>query len=166
MNKKTLVINKKGNVLDWFVIISFLFIISITIIVSFMLTSKVDESGVFSTDANAQNAVNKSKAAILSFDNLFMFIIIGLSLFVLISSAIVYNHPALFIVSLFLLAIAITIAGVISNAFYTFRTGATIAATANSFPKVIFLMEKLPYYILFMGVLCAIAMFVSYRQNQ
>lgn len=152
------------NVLDWFFIMLLLFVIGISVFVSHKVVTVVDESGVFADTAEAQNALDYSKTTILNFDNLMLFIIVGLSLFVLISSALIYNHPSLFILGFFLLAIAITFAGIVSNTFWAFSDSTNLASTTAAFPKIIWLMEHLPFYILFMGVAALVVAFISYQQ--
>lgn len=158
-------INKRGNLLDWFVIIVILFVTSISIFAAYIVVSKVNAGGIFSSDTGAQFAIDKAQSTILGFDNLMLFIIVGLSIFVLISSAVVFSHPAFFFIGTILLFIAITVAGVISNAFWTFTQSPEIATTAAAFPKIVFLMDRLPMYILFMGMAAMVVMYVGYLRQ-
>ena len=157
--------NKKAGVFDWFLIIAMVILISIVVLVCFIVIDKVSSISIFADDADAAFIVNQSKNTILAADNIMLFIIVGLSLAVLISSAVVFNHPAFFIFSFFLLCIAIMVAATMSNAFWTFANQSTVIATASNFPKIIFLMNKLPFYILFMGVAAIIAGYISYRDQ-
>jgi len=157
--------NKRGNVLDWFYIITVLFLMALVLICVKIVADKVDESGVFADDTNAQSAIDNTQDTLLSFDNLMLFVIVGLSIFVLVSSAMVFNHPAMFFVSVILLFIAIVIAASISNAFWVFTDSSSIASTAAMFPKVTFIMNKLPFYILFMGVASLVVSFINYRRE-
>lgn len=158
--------NKKGNILDWFFILAVLMLIGVTLLVSYIVVDKVKDTGIFADDATASNAIDSAESTLLSLDNLMLFIIVGLSLFVLISSAIVYNHPAFFVVSIFLLFIAIVVAGVVSNSFWTLTNTSQLAETAALFPKLTFLMNNLPYYILLLGMAAAAVMFVGYQRQQ
>lgn len=157
--------NKKGNILDWFYILAFLFVIGVTIIVSYMLVSKVIDSNVFADTPEADDAIKSARNTLLSFDNLMLFIIVGLSIFVLVSSAVVYNHPSFFIIGLILLFIAVTVAGVVSNTFWKFTSNAQISAVSALYPKMTFLMENLPFYVLFMGIAATVVMYVSYQKQ-
>jgi len=157
--------NKKGNVLDWFYIMIILFTVGVATICAVVIVDKVDDSGIFSENADAQSALDSSRDTILSMDNMMLFVLVGLSLFVVVSSAAVFNHPALFITSLFLLFIAITVAGVVSNTFWVFTTSDGISATALLFPKITFIMENLPFYVLFLGIAAAVVMYVAYNKT-
>jgi len=157
--------NKTGNVLDWFLIIAVLLLLGITIFAVSIVTNKLTTIDLFNEVPEASNAIRITNNTILGFDNLMMFVIVGLSLFVLISSAMIYNHPAFFIVGFILLCIAISFAAVISNAFWDFSNSANILATAAMFPKITFLMNKLPFYILFMGMMATIVGYVSSQRQ-
>lgn len=156
--------DKKGNFLDWFFILVILLLTAIVLVCSKFIVDTVDDTGVFSGNSVAQGAIDDAQDTLLSFDNLMLFVIVGLSLFVLLSSAMVSNHPAMFFVSILLLFIAIVIAASISNSFWIFANSSELALTAAMYPKLTFLMDNLPFYILFMGMAAAVAMFVDYRR--
>lgn len=161
---ETNILNKKGSIIDFFYIMAVLFLVGVILFATFIVSDKVSEADVFKDNADANQAINISKNTILSFDNLMLFIIIALSLFVIISSAMVFNHPAFFIIGIILLMIAIMVSAVVSNTFWTFTQQPQIMATAAHFPKVKFLMDKFPFYILFMGFASIIAMFIGRNQ--
>lgn len=155
---------KKAQV-DLIYILAGLFTLGVIIFVVLLMLNKVSDSGIYDDyDTSAQiHAVGR--LSILNFDNIMLFILIGLSLFVIISAAFVWNHPAFIIIGLILLAIVITVAGVISNAWVDFTDESTIGELTASLPKVHFLMQRLPFYMLFMGVAAMIAMAVGYRSQ-
>lgn len=154
---------KKGMV-DLFYVLVGLFIIGIFLFVVFLAINRIDDSGIFGGYDDAEKMYAHGERALLSFDNMMMFILVGLSLFVIISSAFIWNHPAYFIVGIVLLAVALTIAGVVSNAWFDFSTNAQISGITSSYPKTDFLLSKLPHYILVMGITAAIAMNIGYRR--
>lgn len=154
--------NSKGNLFDWFYIIMILFLTGICVFTGYIILHNtqiqklwVDE-GVTGTTEHAEQAIN-------SFDNIMMFVIVGLSLFVLVSSAVVFTHVAFFVIGIILLGIAVVFAAIMSNAFWTFSNDALIATAAAAFPKMVFLIEHLPVYIAFMGIACSVAAYVGYR---
>lgn len=158
--------NKRGNVLlDFFVIMAVLFIVGITTFAAYKVIHTVNTSGVFADVPDAQQNINTTERVILNFDNLMMFIIIGLSLFVIISSAAVFNHPATFIISFILLCIAITVAATVSNTWYAFTNTASIADIAVAYPKISYLMTNLPFYILFMAITSMVVMYTAYTRQ-
>jgi hypothetical protein len=158
-------LNKKANILDWFYIFPILLLVGLTTFASYIIVTKTSDSGVFSGTPEAQNAINLTKGTILNFDNVMLFIIIGLSIFMLISAAIVFNHPGYFIASFFLLLVAITVSATLSNSWWVFSNSAQILSTASNFPKIQFLMEKLPFYVAFMGMATMVTMYVGYTRQ-
>ena len=154
--------NRKGSLLDWFWIVTALFITSIVVILALFINNKITDVAIFTDDANAAAALAHSKDTLLSMDNLFLFIVVGLSLFTVCSAAMVWNHPAFFFVGMILLAIAIMFAAFMSNAYEDVTEADTMQETSASFTKMNFLMGKLPYYICFMGMLTAVVMYLSY----
>lgn len=157
--------NKKSNFLDWFYIIAILFLAAVSIFASTLIITTLDDTGIFADDVEANAAMQKSKSALLSTDNIFIFIVIGLSIFVLVSSALVFNHPAYFFIGMFLLFIAVIVSATISNSFWTFSNQATVAATAALYPKITFLMNHLPLYVAFMGIAASITAYVAYLRT-
>lgn len=165
MEKKYNLNKRAGSFLDFFFIIAILLATGICIIAAYMVADRIDESGIFDDVEEAKGAISVTKRTILNFDNIMLFIIVGLSIFVLVSSAIVFNHPGFFFVGIFLLFIAVVVAASVSNAWGVFIDAKQISEMAAAFPKLLFLMEKLPIYILFMGMGCAVAMFIGYNQE-
>jgi len=154
--------NRKGSLLDWFWIVTALFITSIVVILALFINNKITDVAIFTDDANAAAALAHSKDTLLSMDNLFLFIVVGLSLFTVCSAAMVWNHPAFFFVGMILLAIAIMFAAFMSNAYEDVTDTETLQETSANFTKMNFLMGKLPYYICFMGMMTAVVMYLSY----
>ena len=161
---KTKVMNRKGQV-DLFYIIAGMFAISITIFAVYMMLDKINLSGIYDDYSDAKQVHALGTLSILNFDNTMLFIIIGLSLFVIISAAFVWNHPAYIVLGLVLLAIAITVAGTISNSWMAFTDNAAINPLTATYPKIHFLMQQLPYYIFFMGIVSLIAMALGYKRE-
>lgn len=154
-------VNKKGSILDWFLIIPFILLISISTMIAYIVINTADSVDVFSDNEDAQNGITQSKNAILGFDTLILFILTGLSLFVIVGSALVSQHPAFFFFSVFFLFIAIVVAASVSNTFWLFTQDSVVASASSSYPKTVYLMNHLPLYILFMGFTALIAAYVG-----
>jgi hypothetical protein len=157
--------NKSAGVLDHFFIIATVFVSAVSIFVALMIVNTTINTNVFADVPEAAAGINSAKNTILSMDNMMLFIIVGLSLFVVVSSALVFNHPAFFFIAIFLLMIAVTVSAVASNTFWVFTDNDAVAATAASFPKIVYLMNHFPFYIAFLGIAAVIAMYAGYRQQ-
>jgi len=153
--------NRRASIFDWFYIIVIIFMTGICVFTAHIIITAADNSGLFQDTDEAQEAVNITKNTILSFDNLLLFAIIGLSIFVIISAAMVFNHPAMLVISFVLLCIAVVFAAMVSNSFWDFANSTQITAYQTAFPKIIFLMNNLPIYIGAMGLLGLAAAFVG-----
>lgn len=161
---KTETLKGRRGMLDIFYILAFLFVIGIIIIVVFLMLNKIDDSGIYDKYTDAKNAHKQGERTILGFDTMMLMIIMGLSLFVILSAAFVWNHPVFVILGLIALTIAITVAGVVSNAWFDFSTHSQISSTVSSFPKLNFLLKQLPFYIMFMGIAGSISASIGYRR--
>lgn len=157
--------NKSGNILDFFYIMMILLVISVCIMVAAKLVDVTNESNLFNDNEDAKKGFQFTEDTIFNFDNLMMFIIIGLSIFVIVSSALINNHPAFLIIGAILLFIAVMVSAILSNAHWTFLNSKEIIELAAGFPKLVFLMDNLPMYILFMGMASSLAGYIGYRNQ-
>lgn len=156
--------DKKSNILDWFFIIMILFTTGICVYIGHLILTNASIQQLW-VDEDVTNVTDYSTTALLSFDNIMLFIVVGLSLFVLISAALIQEHPALFFVSIILLCIAVSFAAITANVFWDFSNTDTIATTAGAYPKITFLMNNLPLYIAFMGIAVVVVAYVSYTRT-
>lgn len=157
--------NKKASFLDFFLIPVLLFVCVVFLIVGYMILHKVNSTNIFSSDTDAQNAINKAETSLLNMDSMMLFIVFGLSLFTMISAYFSTNHPAFFIFGVIMLAIAIMITAIISNTYNTLDTQPTLNDTTSNFVKVRFLMDKLPLYLAFIAFTTSILMYIGYQRN-
>ena len=157
--------SKASGFLDFFFVIVVFFLVGITLIVSLLVVNTTIDTNLFTGYTEAENVINSSKNTLVSMDNMMLLLIVGLSLFVIVGSALVNNSPAYFFIGLFLLIIAIIVSAISSNAFYVFRSDQLISATAASFPKLTFLWNNFPLYVLFMGIANSISMFVGFKRT-
>lgn len=158
-------LGNKGSILDLFYIPVVLFIAVIFLVVAVMVSTIINQTGLFSLYPNSQTAIDYSDSALISMDNMLAFMLIGLSLMTLLAGYFAYNHPAFFFVLFFLLCIAIFVTALLSNAFETFSTQENVEGYADRLPKIIFIMGNLPIYILLMGISLAIVMYLGYKKN-
>ena len=76
---KRFIKNKRGNFLDWFLVIALLFMFAICVVVALLITNTVIDSGIFADDVTANSAIQQTRTTILTFDNMMLFaIIIGI----------------------------------------------------------------------------------------
>lgn len=155
--------NKSGNVIFFIWIIVVVMITAICILVAHMVTNNSAIQNLFETE-EVTHITDNTKTTINNMDNIMMFVIFGLSLFVLLSATMVFQHPAMFIVSFIFLCIVVTVSAIMSNTFWTFSNEAIIATSAAAFPKMTYLMNHFPIYIGMMGILSSVAGYISYQK--
>ena len=158
--------NKRGNLIDMFKIMIILIFSAVMLIAGYIVVSTTNETGVFSQDDSAQDVIDSGQNALLYLDTMMMFLFIGLSIWVIISSGMVWNHPVMLVVSLLILFVAIIVAGSLSNSWFVFSSSSGISPTTSLYPKMDFLLNNLPFYILFMGSAACVSMFITWRQQQ
>lgn len=157
--------NKKGYILSMIFIIVIMFITAVCTFAAYLIYQKTDESNLFVPGSDADKVFQNTEPAILTFDNMFLFIYVGLSLFVIISSALFFHHPALLGVSVFFLIIITVIGAVVSNTFWIFTNdNDEIASVSVHYPKIVYLMNNFPLYLLFMSSAAVVAMFIGFKR--
>ena len=161
--------NKKGSILDIFLIIVFLFVggISIVVIGNFwtqMRTSFVEEG----LSTRAITFIDSTESSILNFDNVFLIIAVGLIISTIILAFTIHTHPIFFFISIILLMFALVVAPPLSNAFRSFINetdggGADFNTTAANYPQMIWIVDNLPLIAAFVpGVGIIIALFLKF----
>ena len=133
----------KGTVADSFVIMVYALAISIVLLLSWTVLNE------FNTTATASGLLNTTyldtgETALETFNYSFVFIIIGLILISFYGVLMINSNPAIFIISVILLAIAIIVAVPISNAYYYLSTDASMTAATNQFDVMSTMMYNLP----------------------
>ena len=103
-------LGKKGSILDILLVILIFFVSAVALIVALTVVNKTDDMGLFENGTQAQTALQQSQSSLLNMDNLLLFVLVGLSLFTVVSGFLLKSHPALFFISVFLMAILILLA--------------------------------------------------------
>ena len=154
---------KKGNAADIFVISVIFLVLAIFIITLFYIQDgirdQMGEAGVISTEnfAIIDDATNNFSGL---WDGIFVFVFVGLVIATIIGAALVRVYPAIFFISLFLLAIAISLSAVFSNVFEEYTTGA-FSNAASEFPMISHIMGNWPIYITVIGILILIVLYAK-----
>jgi hypothetical protein len=136
----------KGSVADSFVIMTYALAISIIILLSWTILDN------FSSEAAATGLIDVTylhtgETALETFNYSFVFIVIGLILISFYGVLMINSNPAIFIISLMLLAIAIIVSVPISNAYYYLSINSDIASATNQFDVMSTMMYNLPEII-------------------
>ena len=154
--------NKKGSIID----IAFLLVALLALGIFILVVAKVFPSITtqlaktqIGSDPASQGALNYTDDLAHRGDMVFMFIFIGLSIAIMITSFFIETSPILIPVYIIALAILIIFAVVSQKVYLSFSTSATF--NAISYPIVDFIMSNLVMIAIGVGVLSLILMFAK-----
>jgi hypothetical protein len=131
----------------------------------------VDKDGVATPDYNAMNAYDKFDIAFPILDKAILFIIIGLTIGLIVTSFLIPTHPVYVVVNIVGLIVLVFLAAVYSNTYYAIGTSDGINGTISNithvtYPTVSFIMEKLPMICAILVFVCSVAMYVKGRLGE
>jgi len=156
--------NKKASLLDGMQIIIFLFAFGIITIISLFILNEFEAgSSDKLTSTQAIYAMNQGQATILNFDNLFVFILIGLIIATLIGAYFIQSNPIMFWISLLLLVIFLVISAILANTFDEIMDSDKLQETAANFEIINLVMDNLPLVLLVISALIMIALWAKWR---
>jgi hypothetical protein len=164
MVKKRKKIGKKGNVLDVFYIVLFVFIFAIITLFAYKVVTEAQPK----IDAKANNDVSlnvseSARTAIASFDWILILIIVGLVVATAIGAYFINTHPVFFVASLLLLCLLLVLIPAFTNAFDKFASHGSMAETAETFTITTSFFDELPTYFFIMSCIVLIALYAKYR---
>ena len=151
--------NKKGDAASLLVMVIMLFVLGIAAVLFshfFLDTMEAmkDIDGISNNTINSITTVENQTIPLL--DYLFLFTFIGILIAIVISSIFIDSHPAVIFIFIILLAIAIMVAAIFSNAFDEIGNQEELAPTYNQFSMTRNLMNIYPLLILVAGIISGI----------
>ena len=134
----------KGNIGDWFIIVAFGLAFCVSTVLAMViwgsatpqLNQTLSQANGGTLNPYSANAMNKTTTTLLSFDNLFVFIMFGGMAAILISSYFVNTHPIFLIISIIGFFFAFIILSVFGTIWSNFSQAAAIQATAAQYPMI------------------------------
>lgn len=162
--------NRKATEFD----IIFIMGVALAMMATMLLSAKIFDvykgsSARFLNTSTAGEAAFKSGEfkLIPMLDNVFFAMFAGLGFVAMVSALFIRTHPVIFIISLFLVAIALLLAGLISRVSDTFTDGPMASYTNINAPfaKTNFIMDNLPMIVLGFSVLLLILLY-SFGRSQ
>jgi len=161
--------NKKGNAItDGITVVIFLFIFALMGIVGYMVFDDINADIQASDDLGT--ATKDTSGTLFSLypeliDGSFMFIVILLTIFAIVSVFVLDTHPIYFIMAVMLLVGVFIVGASLSNAFYDVTSTDTLSTYTNSFPAMAFVMNNLVQVIMGITFTVMIALFAKFRSN-
>lgn len=163
---------RKGQIGDLAFIVFTIASICITLILARYVYVKVDQ-GIKSTGMNttqSDKVFNDMEVIFPMFDNMMLFIIIGLTIGIIMSSFMLPTHPMFMVLNIVGMIILVFLSMVLSNFFYDLQQQNDIqqvllntSGSLTSFDKTNFIMSKLPWICV---IICFISTIVMYAKGR
>jgi len=162
-------INKKAGLPDGFFLIAAFFAIALIFILMFVIVSKMNDefqdSSVIDANAKALSSELVGKYANL-FDKMFLFIVIGLMFAVLAGAWFINSHPALFWISVPILAFTIWIGALFANIYKEITANDKISSYVSSFGYTNFIWDNFVVVITVFVLMLGLALYAKRGQQQ
>lgn len=156
--------NRKAGIPDGIFYLIAIFAVSIIFLVGYVIMDDIntafsDNDAISSTGKDIVSDIKGKYVGIV--DNAFLMIIIGLLIGTGVGVWFIRVHPALFWITIPLLAFIIFLSAIYANVFYNIETNDKLSAAAAEFTVVPFVMENYPYIITVAIILIAILLFAK-----
>lgn len=161
--------NKKGNAItDGITVVIFLFIFSLMGIVGYMVFDSINAD--IQADPALGEATKSTSGTLYSLypdliDGSFIFIVVLLTIFAIVSVFVLDTHPIYFIMAVMLLVGVFIVGASLSNAFVDVTSTDALSTYTNSFPAMAFVMNNLVQVIMGITFVVMIALFAKFRSN-
>jgi len=151
-------------VIDLLIFVVILVVVALVWILSKKVSSDINTELSADPDfsAEAKQIVQDTDTRMGStFDNLFLFVIVGLWAFLIISSLFIDSNPIFFIITVILLLAAFVVGGIMSEAFSDIANDDDLSSASSQYPKMTWVMEHFLLVIMIMGFTSAIALYAK-----
>ena len=160
--------SKKGSMMDVLYIALILIFFGIVLLISSKVSGEFNDQIQGMATANmpteakvAASAVNSNYSG--TFDNVFLFLTVGLAIAALVLAALVRVHP-IFIPFFFIIWIIIVfLCGVLSNIYQTMAENANLAAEASSMTFIYHILTYLPLIVGVIGIMMMVVLYKIYQ---
>lgn len=156
--------NKKAGLPDLIFIVIAFFALAVIFLLSYTIFSKVNDELQASEQISGQgkDMANDIMTRFPTlFDRIFLFIVIGLGIGIVAGAWFIPSHPALFWISVPVLAFIIWLGGLYANIFAEISDNAEISGYAASFPIMTFIFDHYIILIMVYSIVVSIALYAK-----
>lgn len=162
---------KRGNFPDLVILPALLFATALALFLIYYIYNQIQSplaGNLNSTYSNANNLLNQGNEALKLFDTLYPMYMAGLILAVLISAYFVRSYPFFFFAGVIVLVVSILLGVLLANIHATMirENTATFGAYADDFSSIDWIINRLPFIILFTGLAIIILIYSKPAGNQ
>jgi hypothetical protein len=166
MIRKPIKLKKKGQVIQVAFFLVFIFMIIFTLLLSKYILQEfnaaLEDSGIQTTESR-QSMVDMN-VAFPTFDNAILMVVILLSIGMIITSFLIPSHPIFMVVNIFGVFFLCFLGMVLSNLYADIISNSTeLAGVYGTFPKLNFIMNKLPWIAAILIFVISIVQYSRYR---
>lgn len=160
--------HKKGFLGDLLLYIIILFTMAIVIVTIQIVWTAVDDG--WSSSPNipqvSKDIINLQATRHRPvWDNWMILAVLGYIIAIIITAMAIRSHPVFGGIAFFILVILGIISVYLSNAYFSFATGAGITSAASMFTKTQFVMDNMPYFVVGLGILFVIVLYSKVRNQ-
>lgn len=153
-----------SEILDYFLIVAFLLIFTISLFASNLILTKFDEA---TTDEQInQTILAKGQDILQVFDLGMAFLLIGFACALFVTSMLVDSHPIFLPFNILVYIILIYVAGIFSNTAMAFAESPAIIAEANKYENVIYVWRNMPMILTILAGINIIVMFAKITRRR
>lgn len=160
MKEIDLTATKKGTILDVFYISVMFISIMVGIVVVYYTFNAFYAATAPVFPAPAMAPQTNALATIVNFDNLMLFIIVGVNIGCIISAFAVRTHPVFFVMFIILQALLVALTPMLQSIWTAVIATPSLASAAAMFPYFALIMNNYPVIVLVGSILVGLAMFL------
>ncbi len=161
--------HKKGFLGDLFLYILILFSMAIVLLAIGLTWNELNSA--FQADANipqeAKDIINTQATRHSQiWDRWAVLAVVGYIIAIVVTAMSIRSHPVFAMLAMVVLVVLGIVSVYLSNTYRTFITGTPeIAAVAADFPRYNFIMDKLPFILVALGIIFVIVLYAKTRQQ-
>lgn len=135
----------KGNIMDISVIIIMAVVMPIVVLLSYTIYVPISQSDL--NTAETTEILADTEQGLLTFDSVYVMVLIGILSMSLVSAFFIDTHPIFFIVFLVMSSVMLLVSAIFSNVFSAFISASPISSYISAFPMMNFIGTNLPFVI-------------------
>lgn len=157
---------KKGSIFDIPFIMVFMFGLAFVFVIWHIVGRELFDglNAVGALDTNtSREVINSSYGALNGLDYVYVIILIGLIIFMIVSTSMIDTHPVFFVVALILLAIFTVVSFGLGNAFESLSQSPDLANETGTFQITFYIVQNYPVFLLAVGFITLVIMYSKFR---
>ena len=144
------------------------FVLAITVVLGLYIYDAFFTSTVVTTTFTADQiaVAAPARTAIMDFDYLAVFIVMGIGTMCIISAYLVRTYPIFFVVMFIAQLVIVGVSSIISNIWYQIAQASQLVAETNTLTWLPFIFNNLPLIVLIFSAALAVVSYGSPQGNQ